>query len=46
MTIETERAVRLYTANIFKKTGCNGRVEVGRLFRQSEMNRGEKYYEY
>ncbi len=33
----SESTVRFHTANLFKKTGCGGRVEVGRLFRQMVM---------
>lgn len=36
----SESTVRFHSANIFKKTGCAGRVEVGRLYRQSGMDQG------
>lgn len=32
----SESTVRFHSTNIFKKTGSSGRVEVGRLFKQSE----------
>lgn len=36
----SESTVRFHSANIFKKTGCGGRVEVGRLYRQSGTDQG------